>query len=295
MPEVKEEEVVQEPAQTEEAPQTEEVQAETPETTEQPEGTTEVTEEVTAPEEAQPDAPKRKITWQGQEVEVDESELVELAQKGFDYTKKMQSYSELEKANQQKIQLAEQLMSNPNAVKYAIAQQLGYDPNMVMGDVQAPDPSLQDQYPEQYGRQQAYFELASQQKQVFENAVNSMINLNTQSVNSAVLHKAKLQHELSEEQFNQVQTFLTNRVKPNQAGFYSSEDVDYVVRALYGEEKKASALLNQANKIQKTIQKATSPARVSKRAVEEVPSDVKDARGFKQWTQDAQGSWTKKE
>jgi len=294
-----EQEVVQEPAQTEEvsqeAPQTEEVQAEAPVTTEQPEeGTAEVKEEATAPEEAQPEVPKHKIKWQGQEVEVDESELVELAQKGFDYTKKMQSYSELEKANQQKLQLADQFLSNPNAVKYAVAQQLGYDPNMVMGNLKPPDPNIREIYPEQYGREEAYYQLASQQKAQFENALNGMMALNTQSVNNAVLQKARLEHELNDEQFNTVQQFLTGRVRPNQAGFYTTEDVDYVVRALYGEQKKASALLNQTTKIQKIIKESKPRSPVPQRAVEDVPSDVKSARDYKKWTQDMQGGWTKK-
>lgn len=60
--------------------ETEEV---TKETTEE---TTEETQEVETPEEPQ----KYQIKWHGEEKEVTQEELIELAQKGFDYTKKTQ-------------------------------------------------------------------------------------------------------------------------------------------------------------------------------------------------------------
>lgn len=48
--------------------------------------------------EAQPEPRKLKLKWNGEEVEKDESEVVELAQKGYDYTQKTQTLAEERKA-----------------------------------------------------------------------------------------------------------------------------------------------------------------------------------------------------
>jgi len=46
------------------------------------------------PKEDKPEVTKRKIKWQGQEVELDPDKEVEFIQKGFDYTQKMQQLAE---------------------------------------------------------------------------------------------------------------------------------------------------------------------------------------------------------
>lgn len=65
-----------------------------PEAQKEPEKASEQKEPEKAPEkvpEKEPEKPKRKIKWQGQEVEVEPEKEEELLQKGFDYTKKTQA------------------------------------------------------------------------------------------------------------------------------------------------------------------------------------------------------------
>lgn len=75
--------------------ETQEAQQE-PEQQEQQESASEGESETEA--EAQPEPRKLKLKWNGEEVEKDESEVVELAQKGFDYTQKTQSLADERKA-----------------------------------------------------------------------------------------------------------------------------------------------------------------------------------------------------
>lgn len=244
-----------------------------------------------------PEAPVETKKWKlkvsGQDIEVeDEAELIALAQKGFDYDKRVQSLSALEKANLQKLQLADQLMTNQSAVKYALAQQLGYDPRMVLEEIPAPDPQYRETNPEWFGRQQAIFELARDQKQKFEAAIQGMVSLNAQTSNMAVFEKARLDNNLSDEQFQNVQAFVSQRMRPNQMGFFSSEDVDYAVMALYGKERIASEKLKQATKIQNTIKQATTPrATPVKPPKGDLSPEEKDSSEFKKHVQERSGGW----
>jgi len=62
-----------------------------PETTATPERTPEASPPPAAAGPPPPTGQKRKIKWQGQEVELDPDKEIELLQKGFDYTQKMQA------------------------------------------------------------------------------------------------------------------------------------------------------------------------------------------------------------
>lgn len=263
------------------------------------ESPTEETPPETPSEEEVPVAPTEGKKWtlkvDGQDVEVqDEQELLTLAQKGLGADRRFQSVSEWEKANQQKLQLADQFLSNPNAVKFAIAQQLGYDPNMVLGNVQPPDPNTREMYPEEYGRRQAYYELAQQQKAQFDNALSGIITLNAQSANNAVFSKTRLKYNLTDAQDQNLRNFIQTRFRPNEGGFFTEQDAEAAVMALYGQEIIGREKLQQTTKIQNTIKNSKPRSAVPRKAVEELPADVKEARSFKEYTQEAQkGGWTK--
>lgn len=268
-----------------EVKETQEVVEETAEETPTEEQPEEGTAEVEAEAETPPEPKKYKLKINGQEEEWDEAKVIEFAQKGADYGRKMQSISEWEKGKQQQLQLAEQIMADPIAVKSMIARQLGYDPNMVMGNIQPPDPSWKEMYPEQYGRQVAIYELAQQQKQVFENAVQGIITANAQSANTAAFEKARITHELNDAEFAQVRQFVNENMRPNQAGMYSEAQIQAAVRATV--DRSATEKLNTANRVQQNLKKAanSAPKKPANQRQEKVSDEVLEARRFKEVAQ----------
>lgn len=78
--------------------------------------------------EAQPEPRKLKLKWNGEEVEKDESEVVELAQKGFDYTQKTQSLADERKAIEaqaQAIKAQEQAFQEQAQMQQALIKEVG--------------------------------------------------------------------------------------------------------------------------------------------------------------------------
>ena len=65
--------------------------------------TEEATPEPQAEEESKPEPRRLKLKWKGEEKEVDETEAIELAQKGFDYTQKSQALAKEREELQAKI------------------------------------------------------------------------------------------------------------------------------------------------------------------------------------------------
>jgi hypothetical protein len=90
------------------------------------EETTEETQEVETPEEPQ----KYQIKWQGEEKEVTQEELIELAQKGFDYTKKTQDLATERDNLAPYVGLANQIKARPE-----LAQKIA---ELLTGTQQAP-------------------------------------------------------------------------------------------------------------------------------------------------------------
>ena len=109
----------------------EETQPEEPKTEEAPE-TAEAEETETATEE--PD--KYTIKWQGEEKEVTQDELIEYAQKGFDYTKKTQDLATEKDNLAPYIGLANQIKSRPD-----LAQKIA---ELITGNQQQPPPQIDD-------------------------------------------------------------------------------------------------------------------------------------------------------
>jgi len=78
--------------------------------------------------EAQPEPRKLKLKWDGKEIEKDESEVVELAQKGFDYTQKTQSLADERKAIEsqaQAIKAQEKAVQEQFQVQQALIKEVG--------------------------------------------------------------------------------------------------------------------------------------------------------------------------
>ena len=245
-------------------------------------------------EPVEPQLQRYVLRVDGKDVEVDESEIKELAQKGFSFNQRMQAIAEMERANQQKLQLADGLLNSPEATKFVLAKQLGYDPNMVLGNVQPPDPSWRETYPEQFGRAQAQYELAQNQRQAFESTVSNMLALNAQSANDAVFQKARLENNLDDTQYQQVRNFVTQRFRPNPNGMFSAEDVNLATMALFGRDRIASEKLKNSQNIQQTIKQAGSTRGQVSQRPENISPQSKEAREYKEFVERASRGWTAK-
>ena len=227
--------------------------------TEKPVEQQETTE--TKTEETQVEAPKKwKIKHDGKEVELEESELIENAQKGFDYSRKTQSLAELEKANSQKLQLFDQLTQNPVLWKMAMAQNMGYDPALVTANPQQPDPSLESYNPVLYGRQMSEYEQQIRGKQAVDIALQNYINQATAVNNNALFEKGKIVHNLNDAENQQVVGFMQQQMRPNQMGMYSEQQLEYAVNAVLGKGRISEAKLKTTENIQQIIKKAVTGA-----------------------------------
>ena len=288
MPEVTE--VEQQPEVVAEQPEVQtpeqpEVTAEETTAEEQPEGTAEA--EVVAED---PYLLKTVVDGQEEVWDLKDEErrkkAVEFLQKGVDYGKKSQAIAEWEKANQQKLQFADQLMSDPNTVKLIVAKQLGYDPNMVLGNIQPPNEAMKEMYPDLYYQQQALYNVAQSQRQAFDGAFSSLINLNAQSTNNAIFEKARITNDLNDSEYETVKNFVVQNFRANPAGMYSDQQIQAAVKATV--DRTASEKLKTANRVQQTLKKAasgTSPKVSANIKQEKVSDEVAEARRFKEVAQ----------
>ena len=206
------------------------------------------------------------------------AKAIEFIQKGVDYGKKQQSLTAWEVANQQKLQMADQLLSDPNTIRLIVARQLGYDPNMVLGNPQPPDPNLRDTNPDVFWQQHFYYEQARSQKTAFETAVNGMITVNAQTANNALFERARIQNNLSEAEYQSVKNFVSENMRANPAGMYSDSQVGAAMKAVV--DRTASDKLTTANRVQQTLKKAagTQPQKQIPQRPEKLTDQQKEDR-----------------
>lgn len=212
-------------------------------------------------------------------------QAIEFIQKGVDYGKNKQSLTAWEQANQQKLQIADQLMSDPNTIRLIMAKQLGYDPNVVLGNPQPPDPNLRETYPDLYWQQHAYHEQAVRQKTAFDTALNGMITLNAQTANNALFERARIQNNLSETESQAVRNFVIENMRSNPAGMYSDAQIQAGMKAVV--DRSASERLNTANRVQQTLKKAagTQPQKQIPQRQEKLTDQQKEDKGYLEYVQ----------
>lgn len=213
------------------------------------------------------------------------AKAIEFIQKGVDYGKRQQGLSEWEKANQQKLQMADQLMSDPNTIRFIIAKQLGYDPNMVLGNPQPPDPNLRDTNPDVFWQQHFYYDQAQKQKTAFDTAVNGMITVNAQTANNAMFEKTRIQNNLSETEYQAVRNFVSQNMLANPTGMYSETQIGAALKAVV--DRTASDKLTTANRVQQTLKKAagTQPQKQITQRQEKLTEQQKKDREFLDYVQ----------
>lgn len=232
-----------------------------------------------------PEPKKYKLKVRGEEIEADENEVVEYAQKGIDYQRRTQALSEIEKANQLKLQVFDQLASNPEVMKMVFAQSQGFDPSLVMDNPQPPPEALRDYSPEYYYDQLANYKVRTQQKQALENATQAYLRQTSVINNGALFEKARIESDLNETEFQEVTRFVQNNIMPNSLGLYSEKQLEAAVAAVVGKGRIESDRLKQANKIQAKIQQAKPSPKPTRAKAPEPPDDpkVQDAIAYKEY------------
>lgn len=189
-------------------------------------------------------------------------ELVETAQKGFHFTKKSQALSAWEQSKQQELQMAQQLLSNQDAVKMLVANQMGYDPMMVLGQPVVPDETMRETNPIEYGRQYGYYQLQVDQQRRFNDAVQRYNQQVSTSANFALFERARVTHNLNDQEYQEVQRVVVSDMRPNAMGTYSDRQIEAAIRAVTGRERESKNKLDQSNKVQQALKNATkTPAR----------------------------------
>ena len=242
---------------------------------------------VAEPQVAPPATPERvwKIKHGEEEIEVrDEAELLSLASKGVDYQKRVQAFTEAEKSRGAQDQIAGAVLNNPQLQKALIASQMGYSPAVVMTEPQNPPEAMLQYDPQSYYKQLAEADMQRQQKQYVDNAFNELSTRTRETVNTSVLESARIRHDLNDKQYGEVQQFVQSNMRPSSAGTFSPSQVDFAVKALYGEQKEAQSRLAQTRQIQDTVKRAGSsaPATPAQRPQEQAP-DVAKAVAYKEF------------
>lgn len=253
---------------------------------EQLESKQEQTEESGAKQTEQPKT--YKLKHKGQEIEVSsEEELLALANKGLDYTKKTQALSEVEKALSAQAEQQKLLASNPNAVKLLLAQQANIDPKYLFLDIPQPHPELQQIDPQGYAQAWVDYQMGVKAKETIGNMLNVMLQNQAQQQNGAIIQRARLKYvedgEVGETQFNEMIEWAKNHVRPNTDGVYPSDTLDVAYKYLYGDKQMANEKLKISENIQKNLKeavKAKPATAVNKRVEKPAKSAESDFLNF---------------
>ena len=247
----------------------------------------------TAPAVAEPPvaAPTPERVWKikhgEEEIEIrDEAELISLASKGVDYTKRVQAFTEAEKSRGAQDQIAGAVLNNPQLQKALIASQMGYNPSVVLSDPVEPPEGLLQYDPQAYYKQKADADNQRVQRQYVENAFTELSSRTRETVNTSVLESARIRHDLNDKQYAEVQAFIRDNVRPSSSGTFSSQQVDFAVKALYAEQKEAASRLAQTRSIQDTVKRAGSTtAATPVPRPQEADEAVAKAKAFKEYAQ----------
>jgi hypothetical protein len=200
-------------------------------------------------------------------------ELRDNAQKGIHYTRKMQGVAKMEEGNQQKAQMADMFLANPQALKVLFASQNGIDPAVIMSEPQAPPVELKETHPEYYYYLYNKYQGDVQQKAIGERSFNAFINQTTIVNNGALFEKTRNDNDLTDAEFSQVQSFVQMNIRPNPMGLYSAEQMNAAVNAVVGKDRQAKKQIQAGTQLNKAIKEA---ARVTTAIPQKVHSVSKE-------------------
>lgn len=249
--------------------QEEVVQEESPaeqDSEEQPSETESDTQQEDAPEEpvqSKDDEYVFKLKNKDEEVVLDirnpehRKQLEENARKGVDYTKKTQVISELEQHLKDERAKVQALNSDPDFIRLGIAKQMNIPAGVLFQDPQPPNNSMKDWDPEGYLQAFNSYDLATKQKALIENTFQMLQKQNADSINTAIVKKARLKYDsVSEDDFGQMLTWASQRFSPDKNGVYPEDSLDIAYKQIFGEKKMEETKLNLSNNFNKKIKDA---------------------------------------
>jgi len=241
--------------------QTEETQTEASEATGESEeqSQTEETQEGTA-EESNPLIIRAKVDGEDREYDLNDPEVraqvQETLSKGYDYTKKLQRIADFEKANEGLISLGRAVTQDPMYLKASIAQQMGYDPGKLYATPQPPPEWLKTENPEGYADALADHREHTRMLEVVNRATDQATRSLAQKNNELLFERARLQYELSPDEYARVTNYVSTKIQPGQNGLYENDDVKSAYWALFGERRSGQQKLETSENIRKTIKGA---------------------------------------
>lgn len=185
-------------------------------------------------------------------------QLEENARKGIDYTKKTQLVSEIEselKAQKAKYSSFE---TDPDYVRLGIAKNMNIPAEVLFQNPQPPNEAMKDYDPTGYIQAFNSWDLAVKQKQLVENTFQMLQKQQSDSINTAIVKRARLKYEdTSEGEFKEMLTWASQRFQPDpRTGVFPEDALDIAYKQLFGEKKMANDKINISNNIQKKIKEA---------------------------------------
>lgn len=209
-----------------------------------------------AEQETAPSPKMWKLKFGEEELEKTEEELLQLAQAGLGFTKKSQGLSEYEKSVNDKVRLAEQMLSDPMTFKWQVAKNANIPIESLFITPQQPPEWLKETDPVAYGEQMANFKMQLLQKQYVDATLQQTMQRYVVENNTALINKARIDSDLNETQTNQLMQTLNTFYRPNDYGMFTREQVDMATRALFGVNAVRDTKLQTSNNLVKSIKKS---------------------------------------
>lgn len=185
-------------------------------------------------------------------------QLEENARKGIDYTKKTQLISELEQNLRDQQSKVASLQSDPDFVRLGIAKQMNIPAEVLFQNPQPPNEAMKDYAPTEYIQAYNSWDLAVKQKQLVENTFQMLQKQNSDSINQALVKRARLKYDdVGEKEFTDMLNWASQRFQPDpRTGVYPEDSLDIAYKQLFGEKKMEETKLKLSNNFNKKIQEA---------------------------------------
>jgi hypothetical protein len=211
--------------------------------------------------------------------------LQENAQKGIHYTKKMQSLTEFEKANQAQINFSQRVISNPDTLEILVAQENGLNPASLYGNPTPPPETLAQTDPILYSQQLFAYQSMMWERQKIKDLAKARGQQEASINNSALFEKARIESDLNDTEYNQVKMYMQNNFRPNLYGMFSKEQMDAAIMFVTGKARATQDKLNTIQKIDKALKTAAQPMNTSVRP-RSLPKEQEDRAKFHEFVRE---------
>jgi hypothetical protein len=181
--------------------------------------------------------------------------LQDNVQKGIHYTKKMQSVSEWEKANQAQMQFGQSIVSDPDTLEILVAKENGLNPASLYGNPNPPSQAIAETNPVEYAQQLFAYQSMMWEREKIKALARAKGSQQASIANQAMYEKSRIENELTDQEYAQVIGYMNN-FRPNIYGMYSRDQMDAAVMFVTGKSKAAQREMNTISKIDRSIRTA---------------------------------------